>query len=328
MPALQIVALSLAVVATVVGVSVFVLGARAIVRTVAVGRSAPDRTTEPWRRTWLVVQLLLGHGRFQHRPGVKVAHWAVMLSFPILFLTLVSGYGQIVDPRFALPLIGHWPPLEWLTEIFAWLSLVGIVLLIVVRQRSRPRRGTARASSVSAARTAPDGTGNPPEGERASRFFGSNSAQAYFVEAVVLGVVLAVLLLRGLESVLASSWYLTKGDLADGTFTEPFSTWGFVDPTSAATLAHFPLTAWIGALLDGLSIGVVENAVVLTALAKIVLSMTWMYVVGRRPAMGVSWHRFLAVVNVWARRDTNGKPALGPLAPVTAGGVPVDLTEL
>ncbi len=275
--ALQIVALVLAVLATVVGVTVFVLGARAIVRTVAVGRPAPGRSTEPWRRTWLVLRLLLGHGRFQHRPGVKAAHWAVMLSFPILFLTLVSGYGQIVDPHYSLPLIGHWPPLEWLTEVFTWLSLVGILLLIVVRQRSHPRSGA-----------------------RASRFFGSNQGQAYFVEAVVLGVVVAVLLLRGLESVLA-------------------------DP---AGLMHFPLTAWIGGLLDGASIAGIENAIVVTALAKIVLSMTWMYVVGRRPAMGVSWHRFLAVVNVWARREVNGKPALGPLSPVTAGGVPVDLTEL
>ncbi len=169
------------------------------------------------------------------------------------------------------------------------------MLLVVVRQRSHPRRGAAAADRVSAA------GGSAPEGARASRFFGSNAGQAYFVEAVVLGVVLAVLLLRGLESVL--------------------------DP-GPSTVAHFPLTAWIGSLLDGTSIAAIETAVVLTALAKILLSMAWMVVVGRRPAMGVSWHRFLAVVNVWARRDTNGTPALGPLAPVTAGGVPVDLTEL
>ena len=320
--ALQIVALALAVLATVVGVTVFVLGARAIVRTVAVGRPAPGRTAEPWRRTWLVLRLLLGHGRFQHRAGVKAAHWAVMLSFPILFLTLVSGYGQIVDPYYSLPLIGHWAPLEWLTEIFAWLSLVGIVLLIVVRQRSHPRRGAAAVSRVSAA------GGSAPEGARASRFFGSNRGQAYFVEGVVLGVVLAVLLLRGLESVLASSWSVSTGPPVAGAAADASQTWAAVDPTDPATLAHFPLTAWIGGLLEGISIAGIETAVVLTALAKIVLSMTWMYVVGRRPAMGVSWHRFLAVVNVWARRDTNGKPALGPLSPVTAGGVPVDLTEL
>ncbi len=314
--ALQIVALVLAVLATVVGVTVFVLGARAIVRTVAVGRPATGRTSEPWRRTWLVLRLLLGHGRFQHRPAVKAAHWAVMLSFPILFLTLVSGYGQIIDPWFTLPLIGTWIPLEWLTEVIAWLSLVGIVLLIVVRQRSHPRRGAAAVSRVSAA------GGSAPEGARASRFFGSNRGQAYVVEAVVLGVVLAVILLRGLEAMLGwPFWWATAMAALSDT---PVA----VYPTYGALLAHHPLTAWIGSLFAGASRAGIENAIVLVALAKILLSMTWMYVVGRRPAMGVSWHRFLAVVNVWARRDVNGKPALGPLAPVTAGGRPVDLTEL
>ena len=33
--------------------------------------------------------------------------------------------------------------------------------------------------------------------------------------------------------------------------------------------------------------------------------------------MGVAWHRFLAVVNVYARRDPRGGVALGPLQPMT-----------
>ena len=38
-----------------------------------------------------------------------------MVSFPILFLTLVTGYGQVVNPRFVLP-FSHWVPLEWATD--------------------------------------------------------------------------------------------------------------------------------------------------------------------------------------------------------------------
>ncbi|NTW39401.1 MAG: (Fe-S)-binding protein [Cellulomonadaceae bacterium] len=307
MSTLQVVALTLAVAATVVGVGVFSLGVRAIWRTVSVGGPAPDRVTHPWRRTWLALGLLVGHGRFQHRPFVKVAHWAVMVSFPVLFLTLVSGYGQIVDPHFALPLIGHWWPLEWLTEGIAWLSFAGIVLLIGVRQRSHPRRSA--------------------DGGRRSRFFGSNAGQAYFVEGVVLGVVIAVLALRGLEAALASSWWITSGDAAVGTPLDEldgWQTWASVSPTDPATLLHHPLTGWIGALLDAIPRAGLELAVVLVALAKILLSMTWMFVVGRRPAMGVSWHRFLAIVNVWARREVDGRPALGPVPPVRAAGKPVD----
>ena len=75
----------------------------------------------------LAWKTVLGHGRFQHRPVVKVAHWVVMVSFALLFLTLVTGYGQVVDPAFTLPLIGSFPPLEWVIEAIAWLSLIGIL---------------------------------------------------------------------------------------------------------------------------------------------------------------------------------------------------------
>jgi Fe-S oxidoreductase len=293
---LQVVALVLAGLATVVGVTVFSLGVRAIVRTVRIGGPAPDRTMQPGRRTWLVVREVLGHGRFQHKPVVKVAHWVVMVSFPILFLTLVSGYGQLVDPRFALPLVGHWPPLEWAVEAIAWLSLLGIVALVVVRQRRHLRT----------------------EGRR-SRFFGSNAGQAYFVEAIIGVVVLAVLLLRGLEYALArTGWFLFSG----GTDAD-------VDGlVRSDLLLHFPLTGWFGQWFAGWPVERIEAAVVVVALVKILTSMLWMYVVGRRPAMGVSWHRFLAVVNVWARRETDGSPALGPVPPVRAGGEPVDFSAL
>ncbi|WP_029663364.1 (Fe-S)-binding protein [Cellulomonas sp. KRMCY2] len=310
MQPLQIVALVLAVVASVVGVSVFALGVRAIVRTVAVGGPAPDRRTHPARRTWLALLLLLGHGRFQHRPFVKVAHWSVMVSFPVLFLTLITGYGQIVDPRYSLPLVGHWAPLEWATEVLAWTSLAGIILLIVVRQRHHPRRGEAAAARPSAVLDTPAGRAGPP-GARSSRFFGSNAGQAYFVEAIVGGVVLAVVVLRGLEYALAAQSRPISGQSA-----------------TIATWVHFPLTAWLGEWFATWSPTTVETAVVVTALVKILTSMTWMVVVGRRPAMGVSWHRFLAVVNVWARREVDGSPALGPVPPVRAAGKVVDFEAL
>ena len=53
---------------------------------------------------------------------------------------------------------------------------------------------------------------------------------------------------------------------------------------------------------------------------KIVVSMAWFVVVGLQPTMGVAWHRFLAVVNVYARREPTGGVALGPVQPL-----PVDL---
>jgi Fe-S oxidoreductase len=287
--ALQIVCLVLVVVSTVVGVAVFVRGAASIVATVRIGGPAPERWRPVGPRGWLVAREILGHGRFQHRPAIRFAHWCVMVSFPILFLTLVSGYGQVVDPSYSLPVLGHLPPLEWVTEAIAWLSFAGIVALIRVRLTRQPR---AKA----------------PEGERrASRFFGSNRGQAYFVEATVLLVVVAVLVLRGLEYALAAQGLATS---------------------QIATGWHFPLTAWYGSVWASAPHATLQTAVVLAATVKILVSMSWFVVVGLQPTMGVAWHRFLAIVNVYAQRSPTGAVALGPLQPVLVGGVPLDLATI
>ena len=115
----------------------------------------------------------------------------------------------------------------------------------------------------------------------------------------MLAVVLAVLVLRGLE------YALGAGDA-----------W------------HFPLTAWFGSAWAGLPTTTLENAIVVVATVKIAVSMSWFVVVGLQPTMGVAWHRFLAVVNVYARREPAGGPALGPLQPLPLGGAPVDLAAL
>jgi Fe-S oxidoreductase len=286
--ALQLTCLVLVALSTVVGVGVFARGVAAIVRTLRIGGpTAPERLRPVGARVWLVLRELVGHGRFQHKPVVKVAHWVVMVSFPVLFFSLATGYGQVVDTRFVLPLLGHLVPFEWLSEGIAWASLLGILALIGLRLRIQPRAAE-------------------PEGaRRRSRFFGSNARAAYFVEATVLLVVLAVLVLRGLEYALAVQ-----------------------DGAAVASGLHFPLTAWYGALWADASPAALETAVIVTATVKILVSMSWFVVVGLQPTMGVAWHRFLAVVNVYMRRNLDSSPALGPLQPLTVGGAPVDLAAL
>jgi len=282
---LRAVAVSSVIIGTVAGVSVFTRGALRIYRTVRIGRPAPERSRPVAARTAVLAREVLGHGRFQHRLVVRVAHWVVMVSFPVLFLTLVTGYGQLTRPTFALPLIGHLAPLEWLIEAIGWASLLGILALAWVRQRSHPRH----------------------EG-RQSRFFGSNQGQAYFVEATVLAVVLAALALRGLEYALAAQLPQTS-DLATG--------W------------HFPLTAWFGAAWAATPRGTLEAAVIVLSAVKILVSMSWFVVVGLQPSMGVAWHRFLAVVNIYARRESDGSPALGPLQLMRgADGAALDFTTM
>ena len=116
--------------------------------------------------------------------GTGIAHWLVMVGFITLLGTLLTAFVQIVDPHFSLPLIGHWAPYEFFTELIGWLTGIGIVTLIGIRQVTRLVR------------------------KKQSRFHGSVQWKAYFVEAVIAIVVMCVLTLRGLEGVLAgiTSW--------------------------------------------------------------------------------------------------------------------------
>ncbi|MDM8085905.1 (Fe-S)-binding protein [Cellulomonas cellasea] len=289
MTTLETVCLVVVALASLLGTAVFTRGLVAIIRTVRIGGPAPERWRPLGPRLRIVLDEALSHDRFQGRPVVRAAHWAVMISFPVLFFTLVTGYAQVVDQRYALPLIGHLPPWEWLTEGIAWASLLGILALIGIRLRRQPRASA------------------PEDEQRRSRFFGSNAAQAYFVEATVLVVVLAVLTLRGLEYALLAQ---------DAATAHLAGAW------------HFPLTAWYGAALADLPTATLETAVIVTATVKILMSMAWFVVVGLQPTMGVAWHRFLAVVNIYARRHPDGAPSLGPLQPIQVGGAPLDLETI
>src|SRR5450756_279478 len=165
-------------VATVVGVAVFGRGVLVIYRTVSAGRPAPGRTTPVGTRLARVLGEVLVHARFQHRRVVRAAHWFVMLSFPVLIVTLVSAYAQVPDPHYSLPVIGHLPPVEWLIEVFAWGATLGITALVAIRLREHPRRLG-----------------------RASRFAGSTFWQAYYVEATVAAIGLCVLVIRAVVTI-------------------------------------------------------------------------------------------------------------------------------
>ncbi len=134
------------------------------------------------------------------------------------------------------------------------------------------------------------------------RFFGSTMWQGYFVEWVILLVGICILLLRFLEYALAEEKY--------------------------QSLLHFPLTAWARQAFTGLSVGTLENLIWLVAMTKIVVSMTWMIVLGLNATMGVAWHRFTAPFNIFFKRETDGRVALGAVKPLTSAGKPVTLDDL
>ncbi len=114
-----------------------------------------------------------------------IAHWFVMIGFFALLGTLITAYGQLINPAWVLPIIGHFVGYEFFAELIAVLTGIGIVALIGIRQVTRIFKK-----------------------ERSSRFYGSGNFKAYYVEATILIIVFCVIALRGLEGALAdkNSW--------------------------------------------------------------------------------------------------------------------------
>ena len=137
----------------------------------------PTRSDNKSARFNNMLKEVLGHTKMLNFTGTGIAHWFVMIGFGALFGTLVTAYGQVLKPDFALPVIGHFVGYEFFAELIAALTGVGIVTLIGIRQVTRFRM--------------------------LNRFSGSGMGKAYYVEATILAIVFCVFALRGLEGALA-----------------------------------------------------------------------------------------------------------------------------
>ena len=142
----------------------------------------PTRSNNKSARLQNMFKEVLGHTKMLNFTGTGIAHWFVMIGFGALFGTLITAYGQVINPDFALPIIGHFVGYELFAEVIAALTGISIVTLIGIRQVTRFRM--------------------------LNRFSGSGMGKAYYVEATILAIVFCVIALRGLEGALAgvSSW--------------------------------------------------------------------------------------------------------------------------
>ncbi|HET6529291.1 MAG TPA: (Fe-S)-binding protein [Actinoplanes sp.] len=275
MGAPQIIATVLAAAITVVAV---VLAARAVLRMTAVirmGKPDPARFTDKGTRAKTMLVEIAGHTRMLKWGVVGAAHWFVMVAFIVLSLLVLEAYFEVVDPESGLPIIGHWAVYGLVTEWIGLLGTAGILTLIAIRLHNRPTRARGL-----------------------SRFTGSTMWQGYFVEWVIVAVLICGFLIRGFKA--------ATGHLEYPTWAAPFSHW----------LGAVPLPAW-------------EEGATIVALLKIVISMTWLIVISLNVTMGVAWHRFLAFPNIFFKRDPD-KPAgsgLGPLRPMMSDGKPLDFEE-
>ena len=185
---------------TVIAVTLFVRTLSRMISTYMGGQPL-RRNDRPGRRTLTLLQEALLSSRLKQQPVgalVASAHWVILVSFFVLFLTLVTAYGQLITPDFTLPWLGHFAPFLWLVEILAWLMVASIVFLIVVRLTRQPKR----------------------QG-RSSRFFGSTMWQAYYVELTILVVGLCVLGLHALEYAIGQA----QGESWANTTNFPLTAW-------------------------------------------------------------------------------------------------------
>lgn len=278
---MQTVAITVSLSITAIAVALAVFAVRSMLSIIRAGKPAIGRKDNPGARLKNVFVETLGHTRMLQFTWVGIMHWFVMAGFIYLSTMVIGAYPLLFDPHAVLPLIGHWFVYEWIAEVLSWLTLIGILYLIFVRQRNHPRRL-----------------------DRGSRFYGSTFWQAYFVEAVILTVVIAGTLLRGLEYALRS----VEGD--------------------TGLVFHYPLTFFIGDAFTSLEAGTIENLIYLIAMIKISVSMTWLIVIARNISMGVAWHRFTAWFNIYFKRESDGSTALGGLEPIYLKGKPLDLEAL
>ena len=180
--------IALATISYLITVIALVLLVRAVRKLLAIyraGQPDPTRGDNRGARLGHMLKEVLGHTKMLNFSGTGIAHWFVMIGFGALFGTLITAYGQVVSPDFALPVIGHFVGYELFAEAIAALTGISIVALIGIRQSTRIfKKG------------------------RTNRFAGSGMGKAYYVEATILGIVFCVIALRGLEGALAqeTSW--------------------------------------------------------------------------------------------------------------------------
>lgn len=157
------------------------------------GQPTSGRPQSPVASTIVETQTVevLGQKKLLAWAGPGVAHAFAFWGFLVLFITVVEAFGEIYFENFFFPVIGTWPIVLFLEDLFAILVLVGIVSFAIIRL-----------------------TNNPLKRGRYSRFFGSHTGAAWLVLFMIFLVVFTLLMYRGakinnyggMQGAFASHW--------------------------------------------------------------------------------------------------------------------------
>jgi len=143
-------------------------------RHISSGQPAVGRIDDVPKRAEVEVTEVLGQKKLLKWSIPGLAHVFVFFGFLILGLTVAEAFGELFIEDFAFPIIGTWPIIRFLEDLFAVLVVVGIVMFAIIRLQ------------------------NPPAKKgRYSRFFGSHLSGAWVVLGMIFLVVLTLLIYRG-----------------------------------------------------------------------------------------------------------------------------------
>ncbi len=149
------------------------------VRVIRLGQPDSTRNGPFVPRMKTLIKEFAAHTRMNKVKSVGPAHWLVMWGFLLGSLALFEAYGEVFVPTWGWPILDDWSLFQLLMELLGVGTIVGILILMGIRQKNHPRRA-----------------------DRQSRFQGSNFKWAYFIEAVVLIEGIGILGVRAAKSAL------------------------------------------------------------------------------------------------------------------------------
>ena len=145
------------------------------------GKPATGRLVDPTARVAAEASEVLGQKKLLKWTVPGIAHVFAFWGFLVLGLTILEAYGALFVSDFGVPVIGGWPIIGFLEDLFGLLVLVGIIIFAIIRL-----------------------TNNPASEGRKSRFFGSHTKGAWLILFMIFNVVWTLFLYRGAQAALGN----------------------------------------------------------------------------------------------------------------------------
>jgi len=217
---------------TLVALALAAWRANRIQQVVRSGQPAVGRTDEKGIRLQNELVEVLGQKKLLKWSPSGPAHFVTFWGFIILGLTIIEGFGALFDPNFHIPIIGTWPIIGFMEDLFGLLVLIALVVFAIIRIRR-----------------------NPDKIGRESRFYGSHTGGAWLILGAIAAIIITMFIYRGAQ-------------INTGNF--PYDSGAFISEWVGKLLAPLGLEAnkWIETVFILLSLGAVLATTILVLYSK------------------------------------------------------------